>query len=437
MRTGQMERKPIELGEITERAVVIGIRSGRGNRSDAEESMDELCALVRAAGAEIGDCVFCDLDRIRAGTYIGSGKVAAVAEIIREKAIDIAVVDVALSPPQQRNLERAWNIRVIDRTGIILDIFANRAATREGKLQVELAQLEYRLPRLTRMWEHLGRLGAGIGTRGPGETQLEVDRRRIRARLDKLRSGIEKIKNRRRLHRKGRQKTGIPTVAIVGYTNAGKSTLLNRLTGAGVTVKDQLFATLDPTLRQLTLPNQKTVILSDTVGFISRLPHELVAAFHATLEEVTEADLLLHVVDSSSERMDEQMNDVLAVLKELKADHKPVFTVYNKIDRADGWVPGVVPCGEHAFAISALNGDGIPDLLAGLADYQSRHAAFAVFRIPYTESAVAAQIRNHCEVVDEVFEARDIVLSARADRALINKFHNYLDPESHTLDDNV
>jgi len=431
-----VEQQPIDLVKIIEKAVVIGVRSGRQQRAEAEQSLDELCALVRAAGAVVSERVFCDLDQIRAGTYIGSGKVDSIAELITSEQIDIAVLDVTLSPPQQRNLENAWNIRVIDRTGIILDIFAERAATREGKLQVELAQLEYRLPRLTRMWEHLSRLGAGIGTRGPGETQLEVDRRRIRSRLDKLRSELSKIEKRRRLHRRGRKKSGIPTIAIVGYTNAGKSTLLNTLTGAGVTAKDQLFATLDPTLRQLNLPSQKTVILSDTVGFISRLPHELVAAFHATLEEVTEADLLLHVVDSAGDRMQEQITDVLSVLKQLDADRKPMFTVYNKIDRAEGWTPGIVPCGENAYAVSALNGDGIPELLAGLAEYMSRHAVETVFRIPYTESSIASQIRKHGEVLDESFEARDILLTIRAESAVINKFRDYLDDGDMISQDN-
>ncbi|MCD4654123.1 GTPase HflX [bacterium] len=428
MKVGQIDKNMIDYTVVLEKAIVIGIRSTRKEtRSEAEDSWAELSSLVESAGAVVVEKVFCDLSQIRVGTYIGKGKVEEIGEMIREKEIDIAILDVPLSPPQQRNLETAWSIRVIDRTGVILDIFADRAATNEGQLQVELAQLEYRLPRLTRMWEHLGRLGAGIGTKGPGETQLEVDRRRIRSRLTKLRSDLKKIKKRRRLQRLGRQKSGIPTIAIVGYTNAGKSTLLNLLTGANATVKDQLFVTLDPTIRQLTLPNQQVVILSDTVGFISRLPHELVAAFHATLEEVIEADLLLHVVDASSPNREEQIKDVETVLKQLGADNKPVFMINNKIDLAPELAPGKSENETETYAISAVCNQGIDELLEGLVNYQSRHAIPAVFLIPYAESSVAAKIREYCDIREEKFEDRGVRLTVIAKSALINKFSQYLD----------
>lgn len=427
MKVGQMTHdKMISHELVKEKAVLIGVRTGRQSRDDAKESWRELEALVDAAGAAIAESVFCEIASIRAGTYLGTGKIEEIKQIVAETSADIVVLDVPLSPPQQRNLERAWEIRVIDRTGVILDIFADRAATNEGKLQVELAQLEYRLPRLTRMWEHLGRLGAGIGTRGPGETQLEVDRRRIRSRLDKLRADLKKTKARRRIQREGRQRSGYPTMAIVGYTNAGKSTLLNLLTGADALVRDQVFATLDPTIRQLTLPNQQKVILSDTVGFISRLPHELVAAFHATLEEVIEADLLIHVVDASSANRHLQMKDVETVLKELGADGKPMITVFNKIDLAPEWIPGDVECGEDMYAICALDGSGIPSLLEGLMAFQSRHTQVAEFFFPYADSREAAKIRESCDVKSEEFEGDGIRLKVVAGSAILNKFDRFI-----------
>jgi GTPase len=432
MRTFPAENNPgIDQIAVPEKSLVIGIRSSRQSQEDADQSCSELKALVETAGATVAGEIFCHVKQIRVGTYIGSGKVLEIAEFIKENSIEIAVVDVPLSPPQQRNLEKAWNVRVIDRTGVILDIFAARAATREGQLQVEFAQLEYRLPRLTRMWEHLGRLGAGIGTRGPGETQLEVDRRRIRARLDKLKQELLLIEKRRNLQRKNRKRSGIISIALVGYTNAGKSTLLNLLTGADVVVKDQLFVTLDPTIRQLLLPNNQTVILSDTVGFISRLPHELVAAFHATLEEVVQADLLLHVIDSASPHREEQIRDVEAVLVELGIENTPVIHVYNKIDQSKEWAPGEISSLPESVAVSACMNQGIDALLQMIVRFQNSREIPATLFIPYKDSSVIATIRENCEIVQELFEAEGTRLHILAKHALINKYRGFVEADSN------
>lgn len=430
MKTG-IEKSVIGIDTLSpvEKALVIGIRGPGQTHGDAEQSARELQSLVEAAGGMVLETVVCHVQHIQARSYIGSGKIDEIGAMMRDRPVDIVVIDVQLSPPQQRNLERDWECRVIDRTGIILDIFARRAATREGQLQVELAQLRYRLPRLTRMWEHLSRLGAGIGTRGPGETQLEVDRRRIRSRLDKLEEDLTRIKKRRKIQRENRKRSGILSLALVGYTNAGKSSLLNCLTGADVTVRDQLFVTLDPTIRQLTLPNQQTITISDTVGFISRLPHQLVAAFHATLEEVVEAELLLHVIDSASPSRDEQIKDVESVLEQLGVESTPAIRVYNKIDLLNDWSPGEMPGQMNAVAISAKTAQGIDVLLQKIVEFQSQQCVRAELMIPYSDTSAIAGIRDRCEILSEDFEADGTRLHVMAKSALINKYRMFLVPK--------
>jgi GTPase len=419
----------VEEHKKSDTACIVGIRTERQALEQAKQSAAELKALVEAAGAEVVDEVFCTVHTIQAGTYIGSGKVEEIRLRIMEQSISIVVLDVSLSPPQQRNLEKTWDVQVIDRTGIILDIFAQRAASREGRLQVELAQLDYRLPRLTRMWTHLSRLGAGIGTRGPGETQLEVDRRRIRTRILKLKTDLKDIEKRRDLQRENRRRSGVLSAALVGYTNAGKSTLLNLLTASDVIVKDQLFVTLDPTIRQLTLPDNQSVYLCDTVGFISRLPHQLVAAFHATLEEVVQADLLIHVINSASPQRDEQINDVESVLKQLGAGRTPVIRVYNKIDLIDEWEPGDIPGQSDSVAVSAQNNLGIDALLRKLMHFlMIRDTQTEVF-IPYTKSAVIAVIRDKCRVLHENFEPGGVRLQIIGKRALLNKYREFVNQD--------
>jgi GTP-binding protein HflX len=343
-----------------ETAFLVGVVRHPQPRWKAEDSLAELEQLARAAGARVADAVLQDRDRLDPRYLIGRGK----AEEIRGRCagVDVVILDEELSGSQQRNLEKLLGRRVVDRTGLILDIFAQRAQTREGKLQVELAQLDYLLPRLAGAWSHLERLGGGIGTRGPGETQLESDRRRIKTRMAKIRRDLEQVRRHRALLRRPRRKVPFPIVALVGYTNAGKSSLMNALTRARVTVRDQLFATLDPTLRRLMLPGDRVALLSDTVGFIRKIPHQLVAAFQATLEEVQAAELLLHVVDISHPHAELQQAAVEAVLGELGLADRPTILVYNKIDRLGQrpefpWGPG-----SGRVATSAKTGAGLDGL---------------------------------------------------------------------------
>ena len=328
--------------EEPERALLVGVDLP-GSPWNLDSSMEELARLTETAGAVVVDRTTQKLDKPNPRTFVGSGKAQEIADTCLALAIDVVIFDDELTPSQQSNLEHmvSKNIKIIDRTALILDIFAQRARTREGKLQVELAQLQYNLPRLGGQGLVLSRLGGGIGTRGPGETKLEVDRRRIYARIHDLEAQIDAVQKNRHLHRRRRKLSRIPLVALVGYTNAGKSTLLNRLTGSEVFAEDKLFATLDPKTRHLVLPEKQEILLTDTVGFIQKLPHTLVKAFRATLEEVQEADLLLHVVDCSNENYEQQIESVVEVLKELDAVDKPTLYVFNKADRFE--VPNAAP----------------------------------------------------------------------------------------------
>ena len=322
------------LQVMSERAILIGMEWGRNDSLwTVDDSLEELKQLADTAGATVIKKFIQKRPKPDPAFFIGRGKVQELALYAQQENIDLCIFDDELSPAQQRNIESVMGIRILDRTALILDIFAQRARTNEGKLQVELAQLQYTLPRIMGKGLMLSRLGGGIGTRGPGETKLEVDRRRIRDRIAFIKDQIEKVKAVRSLHRSKRKKNNVFEVSLVGYTNAGKSTLLNTLTNSNIYAKDQLFATLDPTTRQLTLPNKQEIIITDTVGFIQRLPHQLIAAFRSTLEVVTEADLLVHVIDVSHELYKEQAAAVHEVLKEIGAETKPVITVYNKIDK--------------------------------------------------------------------------------------------------------
>jgi GTP-binding protein HflX len=340
-------------------ALLVGVRRPREARWEAEDSLAELEELARSAGARVADAVLQERDRLDPRYLIGRGKALEIRQ--RCAGVDLVILDEELSGSQQRNLESLLGRRVVDRTGLILDIFAQRARSREGKLQVELAQLDYLLPRLAGAWTHLERLGGGIGTRGPGETQLESDRRRIKTRMAKIRRDLEQVRRHRALLRRPRRKVPFPILALVGYTNAGKSSLLNALTHANVTVQDQLFATLDPTLRRLRLPGDRVVLLSDTVGFIRKIPHQLVAAFQATLEEVQEADVLLHVVDISHPHARLQQAAVEAVLGDLGLADRPTILVCNKIDRL-GRPPFPWRPGSGRVPTSARTGAGLDDL---------------------------------------------------------------------------
>ena len=406
----------------------------------AEDSLDELALLARTAGVTVQDRVVQRVGRIDPATFIGPGKLAELAEAIPQQQVNMVIFDDELSPRHQRELEKVFgeNIRVLDRSALILDIFAQHAQTREGALQVELAQYEYRLPRLTRQWTHLARQAGGgaarggaggVGLRGPGETQLEVDRREIRRRVARLKQELESVRAHRQRHRAQRQRAGLPTVALVGYTNAGKSTLLNALSGADVYVADQLFATLDPTVRRIRLPSGRAALLSDTVGFIQKLPVTLVAAFRATLEEVVEADLLLHVVDASHPRAWDQIDIVEDTLAEIDADRVPKILVLNKIDR------GEPPQSEEAFRalgyqeivrISALHGTGLDNLLAAI-----DRARFALMididlLVPYTQGELLAEIHEVGTVEHEEHRAEGVQVKAAVPAWLAGRLEQLL-----------
>ena len=371
-----------------ERAALVGLFTGSTRHFDPEHSLDELAGLTDAAGAAVVLRVLQKAPRPDPATFLGSGKVTTLAASVAEAGVDVVIFDNELSPAQLRNLEAALECKVLDRTQLILDIFASRARTREGKLQVELAQLKYVLPRLVGSSEALSRLGGGIGTRGPGETKLETDRRRIRHRISMLGVEIEEVRRRRGQLRERRQKSAVPTVALVGYTNAGKTTLFNLLTGDEAVASDALFVTLDPLVRKVKLPDRRELLVSDTVGFIDRLPHALVAAFRATLEEVAAADLLLHVIDASSTERERQIAAVRSVLAEVGAERVPVVEIFNKCDRLDpgerARVRAVYP---GALCVSARTGEGREDLIAVMESRLALETALVTFEFKSDEES--------------------------------------------------
>ena len=399
----------------TERVFLVGVELKSRSRWDVDDSLDELAELATTAGAAVAGRGTQKLEAPVAGTYIGTGKAAEFSEWCRKNDVDTVIFDDELSAAQSRNLEKSFECKILDRTQLILDIFAQRARTREGKLQVELAQLEHLLPRLTRYWTHLSRQKGGIGMRGgEGETQLEADRRKVQERIDRIRDELELVQRQRTTQRVGRQRSNWPLASIVGYTNAGKSTLLNRLTGAEVLAENRLFATLDPTTRRLKLPTNQNILLSDTVGFIRKLPHDLVEAFKATLEEVVQADLLLHVVDVSHPQHVEQIKAVNAVLAEIGADGKPTLMVLNKIDQADSQLVQQMLATHHpSVGISALSGAGIPELLNALGSEIRPIREFLRLDVPHHESNVIARLHAVGQVLERDYEGDKARFKAR------------------------
>lgn len=405
----------IQTSEIKEKFILVGVETGKDRM---EESLTELEELLETAGGETVGRVIQNLESINKATYVGKGKVDEIRELAEELGADGIVCDDELSPAQLSNLKDELDIKVLDRTLVILDIFAAHAQTSEGKLQVELAQLKYRSSRLTGLGKNLSRLGGGIGTRGPGESKLESDRRAIRERVSQLRSEIEKVESSRETLRKHRMSDGIPVIAIVGYTNAGKSTFLNKVTDAGILAEDKLFATLDPTTRNLKIPDGEEVLFTDTVGFISKLPHNLVDAFKSTLEEAKYADLILHVADASNPEVDEQMKVVYRTLEELKVTGKPVVTFLNKQDKleeeriikdikADAVVKG-----------SAKTGEGIDELLSKITEILREGKVLIDTVLSYADTSKISVIRKKGQLLSEEYEGEGIKVKAYVPKAV-------------------
>src|SRR3984893_946126 len=421
---GMIETRPKKNHE---RAVLVGLEQAGVSKWDLKDSLDELAELANSAGAEVVETVTQKLQKPTAPYYIGKGKAELIKDSLRDRQVTSVIFDDELSPAQGRNLENLLARQVIDTTQLILDIFAQRARSREGRLQIELAQLQYLLPRLTRMWHHLSRQTGGIGTRGPGETQLEVDRRRVQERIARLERELESVRKTRAVQRQGRKRHQWPVAAVVGYTNAGKSTLLNLLTGADLVAENRLFATLDPTTRSLLLPNKQRVLLTDTVGFLRKLPHTLIESFKATLEEVSEADLLIHIVDLSHARVDDQIEAVERVTKELNAFGKQTVIVFNKIDNlanrelAETYTkrfPGSV-------AISARTGEGVNNLVQALQGALSAWRLRSRFRIPASESTLIAEIHRVGHVLELHYEGEGALIVAHVPAELAQKLERY------------
>ncbi|MDF2658733.1 MAG: GTP-binding protein HSR1-related protein, partial [Paenibacillus sp.] len=408
-------------GQALDKAIVVSLvlKGDRLSDDRVQHSLDELIRLADSAGVEVLHSVVQSKDSIDSKWFIGKGKAEEVRDLAVQLGANTAIFDQELSGAQVRNLEHALDLKIIDRTQLILDIFAQRAKTREGFLQVELAQLSYLLPRLSGHGVNLSRLGGGIGTRGPGETKLEMDRRHIRNRISELRHSLQEVKRHRELHRERRKKTGVYQVALVGYTNAGKSTLLNRMTSADVYAENQLFATLDPTSRALRLPSGQEVVLTDTVGFIQNLPHDLVAAFRATLEEVNEADLILHVVDSASEMRERQMAVVDEVLLELGAQGKPRITVFNKIDKAADGSGALLSADGDSLKVSAFSETDLE--LLKLSIQEKLMGGTKRFLIPAARGDLISLVYRLGDVLEQEIEGDDIRFDVRVKQTEFEK----------------
>ncbi|MEY3360737.1 MAG: hypothetical protein RL531_456 [Actinomycetota bacterium] len=429
-RTGRrLTATETDFDVVRQRALLIGTGYGTRDVEEAEESLAELALLADTAGADAVEIVLQRRDTPDPATYIGKGKAEELRELAQALDVDVVIFDDELSPAQQRNLERIFNVDVVDRVALILDIFAQHAGSQEGMLQVELAQLRYRLPRLRGRGTSLSQQGGGIGTRGPGETQLEVDRRRIQQRVTRLERQLVEVGRTRQTQRKARRRRSMPTVALVGYTNAGKSTLLNRITEADVLVEDRLFSTLDPTTRRLRMPGGEVILVSDTVGFVRRLPHQLVEAFRSTLEEVADADLLVHVVDAGATDIAGQLRAVRGVLAEVGAAELPEQIVVNKVDTVDGAARDEVLAElPGSIGVSARTGEGVDELIALIGRRLRALAHIVELAVPYDRGDVLAALHRDGEVLVEVHEATAVRVRARLPEASAGRYAAFTAP---------
>ena len=409
----------IEIKNETEKVILVGV--SLSDQDDTKESLEELKDLVSTAGAETVGMVIQNREQQHPGTYVGKGKIEELKSMIWELRATGIVCDDELSPAQMKNLQDELDVKVMDRTLIILDIFAARASTSEGKIQVELAQLKYRLSRLTGLGRSMSRLGGGIGTRGPGEKKLEMDRRLIKDRIAQLNRELKEVRQHREITRAKRTRNGMPVAAIVGYTNAGKSTLLNRLTDAGVLEEDKLFATLDPTTRVLELPGRQEILLTDTVGFIRKLPHHLIEAFKSTLEEAKYADYILHVVDASNPQHEKQMHIVYDTLYQLDIREKTVITLFNKQDAVTEREPLHDLRADHTLAVSAREGTGLDELKELLAELLRENKVLIERTIAYADAGILQQIRKQGELLEEDYRPEGIYVKAYVPLELYGK----------------
>lgn len=430
-REGRQRRRltatEVDFGVAKQRALLVGTGSGARSLDEAEASLSELGLLTDTAGAEPVEAVLQRRDTPDPATYIGSGKADELRGLADGLDIDVVMFDDELTPAQQRNLEKKFGRDVVDRVALILDIFAQHAHSQEGMVQVELAQLRYRLPRLRGRGIELSQQAGGIGTRGPGETQLEVDRRRIQRRMNKLEAELERLAKTRATQRKARRRRELPTVSLVGYTNAGKSTLLNRLTRADVAVEDRLFSTLDPTTRRLQLPGGEVALLSDTVGFVRRLPHQLVEAFKSTLEEVAQVDMLVHVVDGSAPDAHQQVEAVGTVLRDIGASGRPELLVVNKVDVADpAAVDDLLATHDGAVAVSAASGEGIEKLEEEIGARLRMLDPVVELAVPYERGDVVAALHRDGAVLVEVHGDRETRVRARIPASDVNRFREFV-----------
>ncbi len=418
------------LTEAPHERAMLAVVSWKKDDWKTEDSLEELARLAETADLEVVGAVTQNLERPSPTSYLGKGKITEVKAARNDLHYDVLIVDEELSPNQLRHLEEHLDVKVIDRTALILDIFARRAQTREGRLQVELAQLQYRMNRFTRMWTHLSRqTNGGVGLRGPGETQLEVDRRHAQERVTHLKEELVDVHRHRDQYRSQRRKAGIPIIALVGYTNAGKSTLLNRLTDAGVLAEDKLFATLDPTTRRIGLANNREALLTDTVGFIHHLPTQLVAAFRATLEEISEADVLIHVVDLTHPNAEEQAATVRQVLEELKVSDKPTIVALNKVDELGGEVPEDIRASlelpEDYVPISAVTGQGLDELLLRVDALLTMQMAQVTVCIPYAQSTLVDHFHRHGRIADTTYGEDGVTMTGLIPRRDLARVEQY------------